>query len=141
MTIFGDRGHRHPANIARHDEATFGARLSDAIAKHAGSWPFVIGQALLFALWVTVNTLAVFDALRFDPYPFFFFNLTMSAEAAFSTPIILMSQNRQSEHDRVKAEHDYLINAQALALLRRIATVQGVEEAEIAQILEAVTAE
>lgn len=96
-----------------------------------GSWPFVLGQLVIFAAWITVNTLVVFQAIQFDPYPFFFFNLSMSCEAAFTAPIIMMSQNRQNEHDRHRAEIDYHTNAEALELLRLVARHGGVPGALI----------
>lgn len=106
--------HQHPANIMRHEERSAGDRVADGLASFVGSWTFVIGQSAILAVWVVVNTLTLFHQVRFDSFPFVFMNLFMSAEAAFATPVILMSQNRQTEHDRIKAEHDYETNEQAL---------------------------
>ncbi len=103
--------HDHPPVININEVAdrqmTFGQRIADNVAEFIGSWRFIIGQAILMACWVVINTLALFHVLRFDIYPFVFLNLAMSAEAAFSAPIIMMSQNRQSEKDRLTAQNDY----------------------------------
>jgi uncharacterized membrane protein len=64
-------------------------------------------------VWVIVNTLWLLQAYQFDPYPFILFNLFMSAEAAYASPLILMSQNRQTERDRLHAEEDYRTNLAA----------------------------
>lgn len=126
--------HVHPTNIKLRVNRNLGARAADWVAARVGSWPFVIGQLIFFAVWITVNTLVVFHAIQFDPYPFFFFNLGMSAEAAFSTPIIMMSQNRQSEHDRHSAEVDYRTNAEALDLLRLMVEHAGVPVDEVEMV-------
>jgi len=90
-----------------------GARVADRVAAFIGSWQFIIIQSVIFALWVVVNSIWLFAAYQFDPYPFILFNLFMSAEAAYSSPLILMSQNRQAERDRVQAQHDYDTNVAA----------------------------
>lgn len=88
---------------------TFGQIASDFIARIIGSWKFIIGQSLLFILWITLNTVGWCQ--HWDPYPFILMNLVLSFEAAFLGPIIMMSQNREEEKDRIKAEHNYLINS------------------------------
>jgi uncharacterized membrane protein len=98
-------------NLEHQDQLSFGDRLADSIANGIGSWGFIIIQAILMALWFIANTIEFF--IHFDPYPFIFLNLAMSAEAAFSAPIIMMSQNRQAEKDRLKADQDYLINVKS----------------------------
>ena len=90
-----------------------GERIADAVANLIGSWKFIIAQSVIFVIWVIVNTIWLLDAYRFDPYPFILFNLFMSAEAAYASPLILMSQNRQTERDRHHAELDYETNVAA----------------------------
>jgi uncharacterized membrane protein len=90
-----------------------GARIADHVAGFIGSWQFIIIQSAIFAVWVIFNTIWLFDAYQFDPYPFILFNLFMSAEAAYASPLILMSQNRQTERDREQAQHDYDTNVAA----------------------------
>jgi uncharacterized membrane protein len=90
-----------------------GDRIADSVAAFIGSWVFIIGQTGIMNVGILVNTLALFGLLRFDMYPFVFLNLFMSAEAAFATPLILMSQNRSAERDREHAQHDYDVNIEA----------------------------
>jgi uncharacterized membrane protein len=90
-----------------------GSRIADSVANFIGSWRFIIIQSAIFVVWVIVNTLWLLEQYQWDPYPFILFNLFMSAEAAYSSPLILMSQNRQTERDRVQAQHDYDTNTQA----------------------------
>jgi uncharacterized membrane protein len=92
------------------ENRTLGERLADNVAAFVGSWRFIFIQSMLMLLWVVGNIYMIF---HFDPYPFIFLNLFMSAEAAFSTPIIMMSQNRQSDRDRHQAEADYQTNLEA----------------------------
>jgi uncharacterized membrane protein len=101
----------HPKNINIEFERqlTFGERLSDKLADFAGSWTFIaIFTGVLFA-WIVVNTLVVV-VRPFDPYPFIFLNLVLSALAAIQAPLIIMSQNRQESRDRLHAEQDYQVN-------------------------------
>ena len=90
-----------------------GERVADAVANLIGSWKFIIAQSVIFVIWVIGNTLWLLGAYQFDPYPFILFNLFMSAEAAYASPLILMSQNRQTERDRHHAEMDYETNVAA----------------------------
>jgi uncharacterized membrane protein len=99
---------------------TSGARIADLFASFIGSWQFIIVQTVIFIIWVIVNTVWLFERYQWDPYPFILFNLFMSAEAAYSSPLILMSQNRHAERDRVQAQHDYETN---LAAKEEIETV------------------
>jgi uncharacterized membrane protein len=95
------------------EDRTPGERIADQVAAFIGSWTFIIIQSAIFVAWVLVNTLWLFERYQWDPYPFILFNLFMSAEAAYASPLILMSQNRQSERDRVQAMHDYETNVAA----------------------------
>ena len=99
-----------------------GDRIADRVAAFIGSWKFIIGQTAIMVVWILVNTLALFGVIRFDEYPFVFLNLFMSAEAAFATPLILMSQNRSAERDREHAEHDYEVNVAAKAEIEELMT-------------------
>ena len=99
-----------------------GDRIADRVAAFIGSWAFIIGQTGVMAVWIVVNTLALFGFIRFDMYPFVFLNLFMSAEAAFATPLILMSQNRSAERDREHAQHDYDVNIEAKREIEELMT-------------------
>ena len=90
------------------EKYTLGQRAADAIAKFAGSWAFIFAFTGVLILWMLVNTLLA--AKAFDPYPFILLNLVLSCVAAIQAPLIMMSQNRQEEKDRRRAENDYRIN-------------------------------
>jgi uncharacterized membrane protein len=107
--------HRHPANRYRHDQRTPRQRLADSVTAVFGSWRFIIIQTGIVAIWITINIIAVVH--RWDPYPFILLNLLFSTQAAYAAPLILLSQNRQADTDRVKAEHDYRVNQLALQYL------------------------
>jgi uncharacterized membrane protein len=117
--------HRHPANVARHDDRTFGDRVADSIAAGMGSWRFIIGQAVFTASWIVVNTAHGWQ-LMWDRPPYVLLNLVYSFQAGFTGPILLLSNNRQAEHDRVKAEHDLAVDLEALAWVRAIGARMGV---------------
>ena len=87
---------------------TLGQRAADAIAKFAGSWAFIFSFAGVLILWMVVN--AILATKAFDPYPFILLNLVLSCVAAIQAPLIMMSQNRQEEKDRRRAENDYKVN-------------------------------
>ena len=94
-------------------QMSFGGRLADKVALWGGSWTFVIGFGIVLVVWAALNALILSDTLRFDPYPFIFLNLILSMLAAIQAPIIMMSQNRQSEKDRLQAAQDYEVNLKA----------------------------
>jgi uncharacterized membrane protein len=102
-----------PWHVVHAENSSFGARVADHVAGFIGSWQFIIIQSAIFAVWVVFNTIWLFQLYQFDPYPFILFNLFMSAEAAYASPLILMSQNRQTERDREQAQHDYDTNVAA----------------------------
>ena len=90
------------------EKYTLGQRAADAIAKFAGSWAFIFAFTGVLILWMIVN--AALAARAFDPYPFILLNLVLSCVAAIQAPLIMMSQNRQEEKDRRRAENDYKVN-------------------------------
>ena len=90
------------------EKYTLGQRAADAIAKFAGSWAFIFSFTSVLLLWMVVNTILAADA--FDPFPFILLNLVLSCVAAIQAPLIMMSQNRQEEKDRRRAENDYKVN-------------------------------
>jgi uncharacterized membrane protein len=102
---------RKPARNPPAGEPAFGERLADAVASNVGSWTFIAVQSVLLCLWIVANSIAWF--LSWDPYPFILLNLVLSLQAAFTAPIIMMSQNRQSTIDRRNAQHDYDVNTKA----------------------------
>jgi uncharacterized membrane protein len=91
---------------------TRGQSISDKVARFGGSWKFIILFSIILTVWIIFN---VFSSKKdsFDPYPFILMNLILSCIAAMQAPIIMMSQNRQEEKDRIRSENDYLINLKA----------------------------
>ena len=82
-------------------------KLADNITNTLGSWNFIIVQSVIIIFWIVLN---IFQVFKFDSFPFVFLNLALSFQAAFTAPIIMMSQNRQSEQDRINMKQDYEIN-------------------------------
>ncbi len=99
-------------------ERTFGQRASDALTKYAGSWTFITGFLVFLVLWMAANVYAWINT--WDPYPFILLNLVLSCLAAIQAPVILMSQNRQAEKDRKKAEYDYAVNRKSAREIEQI---------------------
>ena len=90
------------------EKYTLGQRAADTIAKFAGSWAFIFSFVAVLVLWMVINV--ILAAKAFDPYPFILLNLVLSCVAAIQAPLIMMSQNRQEEIDRRRAENDYKVN-------------------------------
>ena len=90
------------------EKYTVGQRAADRIAKFAGSWAFIFSFTAVLILWMVGNVLLAKRA--FDPYPFILLNLVLSCVAAIQAPLIMISQNRQEEKDRRRAENDYKVN-------------------------------
>lgn len=95
-----------------HHKLTLGQRAADKLALWAGSWTFIGGILIFIAVWMAINVVAVF-VYNWDPYPFILLNLFLSCLAALQAPVILMSQNRQADRDRLKLERDHAINTKA----------------------------
>jgi uncharacterized membrane protein len=93
------------------ENLSFGSRLADSVARGMGSWKFIIIQTILVILWMGLNLVGFF--YHWDVYPFILLNLLFSTQAAYAAPIIMMSQNRQNERDRMQAQADYQTNIDA----------------------------
>lgn len=100
------------------EKITIGQRAADSIAKFAGSWAFIFSFTGALVLWMIVNVLLA--AKAFDPYPFILLNLVLSCVAAIQAPLIMMSQNRQEEKDRRRAENDYKVNLKTEIMIEDI---------------------
>ncbi|MGD0857470.1 MAG: DUF1003 domain-containing protein [Dehalococcoidia bacterium] len=106
-------------NIEFDQRLTLGQRLADGMADYAGSWHFIIIFMGILILWIIINSVILL--LRpFDPYPFILLNLVLSCIAALQAPVIMMSQNRQESKDRLRAEHDYMVNLKAELEIRHL---------------------
>jgi uncharacterized membrane protein len=96
------------------EKLTFGQRLADRVASFGGSWPFILLFLAVLVAWIIMNTYILSGWNRtFDPYPYILLNLVLSMLAAIQAPVIMMSQNRHSEKDRIDAAHDYEVNLKA----------------------------
>lgn len=106
-------------NQAFDRQLTIGERLADQVAEFGGSWKFIsfFGGVLFF--WILINTLLLTQK-PFDPYPFILLNLVLSCLAALQAPIIMMSQNRQEDRDRLRSEEDYRVNLKAELEIRHL---------------------
>lgn len=98
---------------------TFGERAADRVASFGGSWTFILSFGLFLALWIMTN-IWLLRAAAFDPYPFILLNLLLSCIAALQAPVIMMSQRRQEQKDRQRAENDYMINLRAELEIRNL---------------------
>lgn len=103
------------------EAATIGERIADRLASFGGSWTFLITFGLILCVWITLNSIALFQK-PFDPFPFILLNLVLSCLAAIQAPVIMMSQNRQEARDRLRAEHDYRVNLKAELEIRHLHT-------------------
>jgi uncharacterized membrane protein len=124
----GTASNRSPVNIRHLDRRTTGERVADTVAASVGSWPFIIIQSLLLALWIVANAVVIGGWIAgkpFDPYPFILLNLVLSFQAAYTGPVVMMSQNRQAAKDRDEAEHDYGVNEETLERLKRLEASVG----------------
>jgi uncharacterized membrane protein len=135
--------HDHPPVINVNKEfderLTLGQRIADKVATTMGSWRFIISQALLMIVWITLNLVAWF--YHWDIYPFVLLNLAMSAQAAFATPLIMMSQNRQSEKDRLTAQNDYITDCKGEEEIRHMMDHLDHQDTVILQILQSMDAQ
>ena len=97
---------------------SFGDRAADFLAKFAGSWLFIISFCVFLIGWIVTNL--YFLSHPFDPYPFILLNLILSCLASIQAPLIMMSQNRQEEKDRRRAESDYKVSLKTEIIIEDI---------------------
>ena len=103
-------------NVDAHTQTlTFGDRMADKIAASVGSWSFIIIALSIIAAWVVLNVIV---KNLFDPFPFILLNLILSCIAAIQAPVIMMSQNRQEDKDRIKSKNDYKINLKSELIIQ-----------------------
>ncbi len=121
--------------LKHHENSGFGDRMADHVAQGMGSWTFIIWQTVIVAIWIGMNVVGF--AFHWDIYPFILLNLLFSTQAAYAAPIIMMSNNRQSDRDRAKAEHDYAVNEAAKEEIEQlIAKITSLEQNKLDKILE-----
>jgi uncharacterized membrane protein len=131
--------HKHPpvenVNTLLEARKTLSVTMADSFAAVIGSWKFIIIQSVILGFWVTLNVVAW--NYHWDPYPFILMNLVLSLQAAYSAPIIMMSQNRMAERDRLEAHHDYLINMKSEEEVRLILEHLEAQDRVLEQIHDA----
>jgi uncharacterized membrane protein len=98
---------------------TIGQKISDKVASIGGSWKFIILFGVFIFIWLSINVIW-FANKGFDPYPFILLNLILSCVAAIQAPVIMMSQNRQEEKDRIRGKKDYMINLKSELEIRTL---------------------
>lgn len=123
-----------------HAKLSFGGRVADAVAKGMGSWKFIILQTVLVILWMGLNLVGFI--FHWDVYPFILLNLLFSTQAAYAAPIIMMSQNRQNERDRMHAEQDYKTNKDAKQEIEALAIMlKSIEVDKLDKIIDLLQAQ
>lgn len=123
------------------EQLTLGQRASDWIATKVGSWQFIITQSIILTVWAILNVTAWVQ--HWDPYPFILMNLVLSLQAAYTAPMIMMSQNRKADRDRIEAHVDYEVNLKAETEIRVILEnleAQNIAITEIHKMLENLSA-
>jgi uncharacterized membrane protein len=116
------------------DTLTIGQKIADKVANTMGSWRFIILQTVLILIWVFINITAYVQ--HWDPYPFILLNLLFSTQAAYAAPIIMMSQNRQSERDRIQANEDFETNVEAKKEIEELQlSLSRIENEKLSEIL------
>jgi uncharacterized membrane protein len=125
-------------NVEIEQHLTFGDRIADSIATFGGSWTFIILFCCILVAWMTLNAIALLKPIHFDEFPFIFLNLVLSCVAALQAPVIMMSQNRASEKDRLHAELDFQVNLKSeLALAQLNYKIDRLHEQEMQKLINA----
>lgn len=131
-------------NVEMAERATIGQRIADKVASFGGSWTFIIIYVSFLVAWMAFNTFVLVhyghgeNGAEFDPYPYILLNLMLSMTAALQAPIIMMSQNRAAEKDRLAAEQDFKVNLKSELMLEELMRKSQGREAQIGQLVELV---
>ena len=122
----------------KHKESlSIGQKIADGLAKGMGSWGFIIIQTILVIAWMVCNIIAIVQ--HWDPYPFILLNLLFSTQAAYAAPIIMMSQNRQNDRDRIQALEDFKTNVDAKKEIEEMQkAIARIENEKLGEILKAI---
>lgn len=133
--------HEHPpiknVNELYEEKLSSGQRAADRVAQIMGSWKFILIQTFILFIWVVLNTAAWIN--HWDPYPFILMNLVLSLQAAYAAPVIMMSQNRLAEKDRIEAHNDYLVNIKAEEEVRVILEHLHAQDEALSVIIEKIS--
>src|SRR5262249_24137975 len=135
-------------NVQMEERLTVGQRVADQVASFGGSWTFITIFMVLLFIWMGINVFLAWnvagapfgDKGTFDPYPFIMLNLVLSCLAAIQAPIIMMSQNRAAEKDRLAAEQDFKVNLKSELMLEELIRKQRARDAQMDQLNSALAA-
>ena len=133
-------------NREMEEKATLGQRIADKVASFGGSWTFIIIYLSFLVAWMAFNTFVLIHygrgegGAQFDPYPYILLNLMLSMTAALQAPIIMMSQNRAAEKDRLAAEQDFKVNLKSELMLEELIRKQRYRDAQMEQLNETLAA-
>src|SRR5437763_3524568 len=133
-------------NVEMEAKSTVGQRIADKVASFGGSWTFIIIYLSFLVAWMAFNTFVLVhygrgdEGAQFDPYPYILLNLMLSMTAALQAPIIMMSQNRAAEKDRLAAEQDFKVNLKSEIMLEELIRKQRERDAQIDQLNKALAA-
>jgi len=131
-------------NVEMEERLTIGQRVADRVASFGGSWTFIIIYVGFLVAWIALNTFVLVHyghgegGAQYDPYPYILLNLMLSMTAALQAPIIMMSQNRAAEKDRLAAEQDFKVNLKSELMLEELMRKSQGREAQISQLVELV---
>jgi CRP/FNR family cyclic AMP-dependent transcriptional regulator len=131
-------------NVEMEERSTIGQRIADQVASFGGSWTFIIIYVSFLVGWMGLNTFVLVHyghgegGAQYDPYPYILLNLMLSMTAALQAPIIMMSQNRAAEKDRLAAEQDFKVNLKSELMLEELMRKSQGREAQISQLIELV---
>ncbi|HAF16464.1 MAG TPA: cyclic nucleotide-binding protein [Blastocatellia bacterium] len=131
-------------NVEMEEKLTIGQRIADRVASFGGSWTFIIIYVSSLVAWMAFNTFVLVhygrgeNGAQFDPYPYILLNLMLSMTAALQAPIIMMSQNRAAEKDRLAAEQDFKVNLKSELMLEELMRKSQGREAQIGQLINLV---
>src|SRR5258705_10426393 len=131
-------------NVEMEQKSTFSQRIADRVASFGGSWTFIIIYLSFLVSWMAFNTFILVryghgdEGAQFDPYPYILLNLMLSMTAALQAPIIMMSQNRAAEKDRLAAEQDFKVNLKSELMLEELMRKQKMRDAQMDKVLNVV---
>jgi len=126
-------------NVVMEEKATVGQRVADKVASFGGSWTFIMIYSFFLLMWIGVNSFVlIYYKSDFDPYPYILLNLMLSMTAALQAPIIMMSQNRAAEKDRLAAEQDFKVNLKSELLLEELMRRTKSRETQMQEIIEGI---
>jgi CRP/FNR family transcriptional regulator, cyclic AMP receptor protein len=127
-------------NVEMEQKSTIGQRIADRVASFGGSWTFIIIYLSFLIAWMAFNTFVLVhyghgeEGAQFDAYPYILLNLMLSMTAALQAPIIMMSQNRAAEKDRLAAEQDFKVNLKSELMLEELIRKQRMRDAQMDQL-------